>query len=94
MGKGIAYQFKERFPQNNKNYVLACKSGKFSVGHVLFFNECGKTIANFPTKDKWREKSQYSYIETGLASLKQGVIEKHIASIAIPPLGCGSGGLN
>ena len=94
MGKGIAYQFKERFPENNKNYVAACKTGKFSVGDILFFSEKGKIIANFPTKDKWREKSQYSYIENGLANLVKGVIEKQISSIAIPPLGCGNGGLD
>ena len=94
MGKGIAYQFKERFPENNKNYVAACKAGKFSVGHILFFFENEKIIANFPTKDKWREKSQYSYIEDGLDSLVQGVETKNISSIAIPPLGCGNGGLD
>lgn len=94
MGKGIAYQFKEKFPENNKNYVAACKSGEFSVGHILFFSEKNKIIANFPTKDKWREKSQYSYIETGLDSLVKGIVEKKIDSIAIPPLGCGNGGLD
>ena len=94
MGKGIAYQFKEKFPENNKYYVSACKSGKFSVGNILFFIENNKIIANFPTKDKWREKSQYSYIENGLNSLLQGVVTKNISSIAIPPLGCGNGGLD
>ena len=94
MGKGIAYQFKERFPENNKYYVSACKSGKFSVGHILFFSENGKIIANFPTKNKWREKSQYSYIEDGLNNLLIGVKSKNITSIAIPPLGCGNGGLD
>lgn len=94
MGKGIAYQFKERFPENNKNYVKACKSGVFTVGKILFFSENNKLIANFPTKNKWREKSQYSYIETGLQKLKAGIIEKNLKSIAIPPLGCGNGGLD
>ena len=94
MGKGIAYQFKEKFPENNKNYVAACKAGKFAVGKVLFFEEEGRIIANFPTKDKWREKSQYSYIEAGLDALVKGIHEKKITSLAIPPLGCGNGGLD
>lgn len=94
MGKGIAYQFKEKFPENNKYYVSACKAGKFSVGNILFFTENDKIIANFPTKNKWREKSQYSYIEDGLNSLVQGIETKNISSIAIPPLGCGNGGLD
>lgn len=94
MGKGIAYQFKEKYPENNKNYVAACKSGKLTVGQILFFSENGKIIANFPTKDKWREKSQYRYIETGLDSLLKGIVDSNITSIAIPPLGCGNGGLD
>lgn len=93
MGKGIAYQFKEKFPENNKNYVKACKAGIFKIGKILFFKEQSKIIANFPTKDKWREKSQYFYIESGLQALKKGIIEKNIESVAIPPLGCGNGGL-
>ncbi|MBR5581229.1 MAG: macro domain-containing protein [Treponema sp.] len=94
MGKGIAYQFKEKFPENNRNYVFACKTKSLTVGNVLFFSEKGKIIANFPTKDKWREKSQYSYIKEGLENLARGIESRNIASIAIPPLGCGNGGLD
>lgn len=94
MGKGIAYQFKEKFPKNNKEYIRACKMDVLKIGKVLFFEEAGKLIANFPTKDKWREKSEYSYIDDGLTALVQAVISKNIKSIAIPPLGCGNGGLD
>lgn len=94
MGKGIAYQFKEKFSENNKNYVTACKKGEFTVGKILFFKESGKIIANFPTKNKWKEKSQYSFIDSGLQTLTEKIKENHITSIAIPPLGCGNGGLD
>lgn len=94
MGKGIAYQFKEQFPKNNKYYIMACNKNKFHIGDILFFEEDGKIIANFPTKNKWREKSQYSHIEFGLETLRNGIIERHLSSIAIPPLGCGNGGLD
>lgn len=94
MGKGIAYQFKERFPENNKEYVKACKNGNLTIGKILFFEEDGKIIANFPTKNKWREKSQYSYIDSGLEALEKGITERNIQSLAIPPLGCGNGGLD
>ena len=94
MGKGIAYQFKERFPENNKEYMKACKSGELTIGKILFFEEDGKIIANFPTKNKWREKSQYSYIDSGLTALEKGIAKRNIQSIAIPPLGCGNGGLD
>lgn len=94
MGKGIAYQFKEKFPENNKQYIQACKQGDFSIGKILFFKENEKIIANFPTKNKWREKSQYSYIEDGLNTLVDEIKLNNITSIAIPPLGCGNGGLD
>lgn len=94
MGKGIAYQFKEKFPENNKEYIRACKSGVFKIGKILFYEEGGKIIANFPTKDKWREKSEYSYIDEGLTALVNGISIKNIKSVAIPPLGCGNGGLD
>lgn len=93
MGKGIAYQFKLAYPENEKEYAKQCKSGKFHVGTVTFYTENGKTIANFPTKDKWRNNSEYSYIESGLADLVKKLPFQNVKSIAIPPLGCGNGGL-
>lgn len=94
MGKGIAYQFKLRYPQNNKDYIRACKSGELHIGTIHSFTEDGKLIVNFPTKNKWREKSRMYYIEEGLELLVKLIQEKSISSIAIPPLGCGNGGLD
>lgn len=93
MGKGIAYQFKQEFPKNNQYYLQQCKQNLCTTGEILFFEEKGKIIANFPTKNKWREKSKYEYIEQGLHSLYQGIIKHNISSIAIPSIGCGNGGL-
>lgn len=94
MGKGIAYQFKLAYPKNNIDYVKACKSGDLRIGTLHFYRENDKVIINFPTKDKWRAKSQIEYIEKGLAELVKLIYELRITSIAIPPLGCGNGGLN
>jgi len=93
MGKGIAYQFKLRFPENNKDYVRACKNGELKIGKIHSFIEDGTIIVNFPTKNKWREKSDISYIYIGLDLLTSFIKEKSIKSISIPPLGCGNGGL-
>lgn len=93
MGKGIAYQFKLQFPNNNKDYVKACKTGKMQIGTLHHFNEDGKTIINFPTKNKWRAKSKIEYVEKGLDELVKLINELEIQSIAIPPLGSGNGGL-
>ncbi len=97
MGKGIALQFKERFPMNFKIYVNACKKGEMQVGKMLVVKENTlngeKLIINFPTKAEWFKKSQYSYIEDGLKELAKVIEEYNIKSIAVPPLGCGNGGL-
>ena len=97
MGKGIALQFKERFPMNFKIYADACKKGEMQVGKMFVVKENTingeKLIINFPTKKEWFKKSQYSYIEDGLKDLAKIIEEYNIKSIAIPPLGCGNGGL-
>lgn len=99
MGKGIALQFKESFPINNKAYIDACKNNKLNIGEVLpvwdnnlIFGR--KLIINFPTKKHWRQPSKYEYIEQGLIALVELLKSERIKSIAIPPLGCGNGGLN
>jgi O-acetyl-ADP-ribose deacetylase (regulator of RNase III) len=97
MGKGIALQFKERYPQNFKIYEKACKAGEMQIGKMLVVKENTlegeKLIINFPTKTEWFRKSQYSYIEEGLKDLVRVIQEYKVKSIAIPPLGCGNGGL-
>jgi O-acetyl-ADP-ribose deacetylase (regulator of RNase III)/uncharacterized protein YwgA len=93
MGKGIAYQFKLKFPENNKDYVKACKTGELQIGKLHYFIEDGKIIVNFPTKNKWRAKSKIEYVEKGLDELIPLIDNLGIQSIAIPPLGAGNGGL-
>lgn len=93
MGKGIAYQFKLQFPENNIDYVKACKNGALKPSKLHYFRERGKIIINFPTKNKWRENSKIEYIERGLDELLLLIRKLHIKSIAIPPLGSGNGGL-
>lgn len=98
MGKGIALQFKNRFPQNYKIYKEACNNGSLTTGQVLVVKEDDllhqKTIINFPTKAHWKSDSKYEYISSGLIALKAAIKENNIRSIAIPPLGCGNGGLD
>lgn len=93
MGKGIAYQFKLRFPENNNDYVKACRSNKLTIGKIHTFKEDEKMIINFPTKDRWREKSKVEYIHEGMKEVIKYISNHGIKSIAIPPLGCGNGGL-
>ena len=98
MGKGIALQFKNNFPNNFKKYSEACKNKELKIGQLLITEENllsgKKIIINFPTKTNWRLPSEYSYIEAGLEELVKVIEEKDIKSIAIPPLGAGNGGLD
>ena len=98
MGRGVALQFKQSFPENFKRYVAACKRGEVVPGRMFIVandNMFGaKWIVNFPTKLNWRFRSSYKYIETGLDALVEDVRRLGITSIAMPPLGCGLGGLD
>lgn len=99
MGKGIALQFKEAFPYNNKVYIETCKRKELEPGKLLSVWDENllygkKLIVNFPTKTHWRQPSKYEYIEEGLTALREEIKNKKIKSIAIPPLGAGNGGLD
>jgi O-acetyl-ADP-ribose deacetylase (regulator of RNase III) len=98
MGRGIALQFKEKFPANFKAYAVACERGDLQPGRMLVFPTGWVTgpkyIINFPTKRHWRGKSRIEDIESGLGSLRTEIQERGIRSIAIPPLGAGLGGLD
>lgn len=98
MGRGIALQFKKRYPQNFREYERECKAGKMEPGKV-FTVTVSQTVSprfviNFPTKRHWRGKSQLTDIQTGLADLVREIGAKEVRSVAIPPLGCGLGGLD
>lgn len=98
MGKGIALQFKNKWPENFNRYKAACGAGEVRPGKMVVFDAGAYAkphyIINFPTKDHWRGNSQISFIEDGLRDLVAQIQRIGIKSIAVPPLGCGNGGLN
>lgn len=98
MGRGIALQFKNVFPENFKSYALACKLNKVQPGNMFVFETGQLTnpryIINFPTKRHWRGKSRIEDIDSGLISLTKEIRLRNINSIAVPPLGSGLGGLD
>ncbi len=97
MGRGIALQFKNAYPENFKAYAAACRQGEVHPGRMFVFETRRLTspryIINFPTKRHWRGKSRISDIESGLVALVEVLRQKRIRSVAIPPLGSGLGGL-
>lgn len=98
MGKGLALQFKKRFPENFSAYAAACKRNEVKIGEMFIVPYNGlegfKYLINFPTKVSWRNKSKIEDIISGLQSLKKEIIALGITSVALPPLGCGLGGLS
>lgn len=97
MGRGLALQFRKAFPENFKAYKAVCERGELRPGKMLVHEQGQLTnphyIINFPTKDHWKDKSRLKYIDAGLEALIKEVRQRGIRSIAIPPLGCGLGGL-
>lgn len=98
MGKGIALQFKKAYPANYEAYRKACAAGEVQPGRMFIFELESmlnpKYVINFPTKRDWRAKSRYEDVESGLKTLVAEVRRLGIRSIAVPPLGCGLGGLD
>ncbi len=98
MGKGIALQFKERYPKNYELYAAACKRGEVQTGRMFITSTDSmmnpRFIINFPTKRHWMHRSSYAFVEDGLDDLLEQVKTLGIRSIAIPPLGAGQGGLD
>ena len=98
MGQGLALQVKLGFPANFKAYETACRAREVVPGRMFTFDNDGRIkprcIINFPTKRHWRHKSRIEDIQSGLRALIGDVCRLGIRSIAVPPLGCGLGGLN
>ncbi len=99
MGKGLALEFKKRFPHNFQEYKSACDGDLFDIGLMFItgpyiYTNYPTYIINFPTKRDWRDPSKLIYIDNGLIDLAQTIEEFEIKSIAIPALGVGNGGLD
>lgn len=98
MGKGLALEFKKTYPEMFRDYAAAAKRGELKLGAMHVWStgllDGPQLIINFPTKGHWRSKSRVADITIGLQDLTRLIHEYGITSIAIPPLGCGNGGLD
>ncbi|MGC4786772.1 macro domain-containing protein [Micromonospora sp. DT178] len=98
MGRGLALAFKRAHPANFAAYRAACAAGTVRLGR-MFVYDFGvpgrhRYVINFPTKGHWRSSSRLADIEAGLPDLVRVLRDDHIASVAVPALGCGNGGLD
>ena len=94
MGKGIALQFRRRYPEMFKSYVRCCDYGRLKPGLLQLWTKSEPWILNFPTKDDWKAPSKLEYIEKGLIKFGETYHKRGITSVAFPQLGSSSGGLN
>lgn len=94
MGKGVALEFKKRFPEMFSSYQLLCKEGKLNIGNLYLWRKEEKWVLLFPTKEDWRKPSKLEYIEEGLSKFASHWDALGVDSIAFPRLGCGNGGLD
>jgi O-acetyl-ADP-ribose deacetylase (regulator of RNase III) len=98
MGKGIALQFAKKFPKMYQAYREACKAGEVEPGRMFVYEQTDmlnpRYIINFPTKRHWRSPSRMEDILDGVAALRREIKRLGIRSVAVPPLGCGNGGLD
>jgi O-acetyl-ADP-ribose deacetylase (regulator of RNase III) len=94
MGKGIALEFRERYPEMYADYVARCERGEVKLGQPYLFHALfPPQIINFPTKDHWKSLSKLDDIRRGLEYLDAHLTEWNVESLAIPPFGCGNGQL-
>jgi len=94
-GRGLAAQFRTRYPDDIAAYSNAGRNGRIHTGEMFTtcVNRLTPTIVHFPTKDHWRYPSQMNYITDGLVALRRTITQHQFETIAVPALGCGHGGL-
>ena len=93
MGKGIAAEFKTRYPQMYEDYRTRCARKEIKPGCPYIWQDQEQMILNFPSKDHWRGNSRLEWVEKGLAWIRDNYDNYGISTLAIPPIGCGNGGL-
>lgn len=94
MGKGLALEMKNRYPEMFSLYQDFCNKQLIDIGKLWIYKSDDKWILNFPTKKHWKNNSEYEYIEAGMKKFVETYKEKGITTIAFPMLGCNNGGLN
>lgn len=94
MGKGLALNFKNRYPRMFKEYSSICRKGLLDIGKLWLYKTENRWILNFPTKYDWRAPSEIYFLEAGLEKFMLTYKERNITSIAFPLLGASNGGID
>jgi O-acetyl-ADP-ribose deacetylase (regulator of RNase III) len=94
MGKGIAADFKRRYPDMFKLYKAICNDHLLEPGKLWLWRGPHRWVLNFPTKQHWRHPSRLEWIDLGLRKFVDEYEKRGIVEISFPRLGCGNGGLD
>lgn len=94
MSRGLALEFKLRYPRMNNVYITLCAAKVIRPGKVWLWQAADYMVINFPTKDDWRNPSKLEWIKSGLEDLARLADQNRWKTIACPALGCGLGGLD
>lgn len=94
MGKGIAVQFKNMFPDMYKQYVSLCKQGDFTLGDVFLFNHGEGYVFNLGTQKTWKSKAELHAVQQSLKNMLEMASELQVTEIALPRIAAGLGGLD
>lgn len=93
MGKGIAVQFKTKFPEMYKIYKQMCKTGTYQPGDVYDFDYGKGHVYNLGTQVSWKTSAKLEYIQKALTNMLLCAERYNVKAIAMPAIGAGLGGL-
>ncbi|MDE6288710.1 MAG: macro domain-containing protein [Muribaculaceae bacterium] len=93
MGKGIALQFRNKFPDMYARYNIMCKNGSYKPGDVFDYNYGAGHVYNLGTQETWRTKARLEYIEQSVRKMLEQATKENVNKIALPAIGAGLGGL-
>ncbi len=93
MGKGIAVQFRDKFPTMYAEYKAMCKNGHYRPGDVFDYNYGRGHVYNLATQISWRTKAEIGFIRTAVERMFELAIADGVTAIAMPAIGAGLGGL-
>lgn len=93
MGRGIAAEFRRRWPEMYERYRSMCASGALSPGGVYVYDGAGVTVYNLGTQRHWREGATMAAVRGSVSAMLAHAADRGVSSVAMPRVGAGLGGL-
>lgn len=97
MGKGLALEFANRYPEGERAYKQMVSSGQFKGRRVIpWVAGDGSVFLFAATKEHWRNPSRMEWVVQCAREIAAWYFscDPVVKGICVPPLGCGNGGLD